>query len=312
MKQLTVSFPDDLFYYLQQRVQDEQTTSDFLLQAAVRAFLTQNSAHTRLRNSGIHIYTDIPYLTPDRSEKCDVYLPVTPRAQRPSMILFHGGSWSKGDKSSQQLIDLIAILVQAGIACISVNYLLASEGSASWPQCLYDCKNSVRYVRSHAHIYNIDPNNIFLYGGSWGGYLASLTCSTGDQLFDMDSPYVNISSDIRGLITSGAVFDPFSYIKPEKLSILFGVKSNQVEDYYEEATPISHITSNHPPMLILNGENENSEIIRQSSMYRDRLKEEGIEHVYTQIENESHLISRSTLANYIIQFIELIQEQTNN
>ena len=59
----------------------------------------------------------------------------------------------------------------------SIDYRLAQV--RPFPAALEDCKCAVRYFRSHAAKYNIDPNRIGVWGGSVGGQMAGLLAVQG-------------------------------------------------------------------------------------------------------------------------------------
>ena len=54
------------------------------------------------------------------------------------------------------------MLSEAGYVCASINYRL---GDGAWPTNLLDCKNAVRFLRTHAAEYHLDPNRIVVMAG---------------------------------------------------------------------------------------------------------------------------------------------------
>ena len=79
-----------------------------------------------------------------------------------------------------------------GYAVFSINYLLnlAEENPGArerrlsrlaWPQNLYDCKSALRWIRSEATRYNVDPTRIAVMGGSAGGHLSLLVGATASD-----------------------------------------------------------------------------------------------------------------------------------
>ena len=57
-------------------------------------------------------------------------------------------------------------------------------------------KCGIRYLRAHAQTYDINPNEIFAFGTSYGGMLVALAALTGGHsTFDV-GPYVTTSSAI--------------------------------------------------------------------------------------------------------------------
>jgi len=58
---------------------------------------------------------------------------------------------------------------------------LSSSDEAPFPAALEDCKCTVRWLRAHAHDYNLDPKQIGAYGNSAGGHLAMLLGMIGTE-----------------------------------------------------------------------------------------------------------------------------------
>jgi len=76
---------------------------------------------------------------------------------------------AEGDKSSfasrqygvpGNIEDFAAL----GFVAVTINYRLSDE--APFPAALEDCKCTVRWLRAHAHDYNLDPKQIGAYGNS--------------------------------------------------------------------------------------------------------------------------------------------------
>jgi acetyl esterase/lipase len=129
---------------------------------------------------GVTIERDVAYLTPDRKEKLDLYLPANrDRAMRsPAIVIIHGGGWVGGDKASEREFSTGTTLAAAGYVCAAINYKL--DGDGRWPTNLFDCKNAVRFLRARADQYQIDGDLIGVIGGSAGGHLALMVAYTSD------------------------------------------------------------------------------------------------------------------------------------
>jgi acetyl esterase/lipase len=84
---------------------------------------------------------------------------VAPTSPRPAIVFIHGGSWKFGNKGQfRRQADRLDIVG----ACIE--YRLSGE--AQFPAALQDAKCAVRWVRSVADRYQIDPKKIAVCGGS--------------------------------------------------------------------------------------------------------------------------------------------------
>src|SRR5215467_12378096 len=93
---------------------------------------------------------------------------------RPAIIWVHGGSFSSGDKTSPELVDEANTFSMKGYFNVSINYRLEPGGcSASIPtttcitairEALEDAQTAVRYLRTNATTYAIDPTRIAIGG----------------------------------------------------------------------------------------------------------------------------------------------------
>jgi acetyl esterase/lipase len=89
----------------------------------------------------------------------------------PVLINFHGGGWSRGDKSDAN--TLLTHALSHGISYIAINYRLIPDATAEGisppvKAPLEDAARAVQFVRSKATEWNIDKNLVVLAGGSAG------------------------------------------------------------------------------------------------------------------------------------------------
>ena len=116
-------------------------------------------------------FLDVPYASQSDAQKLDIYIP-SGGGPYPLVIIIHGGGFETGDKAGSNERQRINLLVRNGFAAASINYRLSGE--AIYPAQIHDAKTAVRFLRSKAADYNIDPNRFGAWGGSAGGTLAAL------------------------------------------------------------------------------------------------------------------------------------------
>ncbi|SMO88115.1 Acetyl esterase/lipase [Chryseobacterium rhizoplanae] len=116
----------------------------------------------------------------------DLYVPKNAATGKlPVLIYVHGGGWIEGDKvvhAGNYLETTIQKLMTRQYAVISINYTLLSD-SIHFPLPLEDTKDAVRWVRKNAEKYNLDTNNIGLFGASAGAHLSLLAAYTPDNTY---------------------------------------------------------------------------------------------------------------------------------
>ena len=111
----------------------------------------------------------------------DMYQPTGDTVtSRPAIVWVHGGSFSGGSKTSAELVDEATTFAKLGFVNVSINYRLESPGcSGSLSNCgqaiqeaWADAQTAVRFMRTNAATYGVDPNRIAIGGSSAGGITA--------------------------------------------------------------------------------------------------------------------------------------------
>lgn len=103
----------------------------------------------------------------------DICRPAQAGPGLPSVILFHGGGWSGGDKS--RFAAACAGFARAGIVAVSANYRLAAGTPGTvWPVQGQDAEAALAWVAGHAAALGANAGRICAMGASAGGQLALL------------------------------------------------------------------------------------------------------------------------------------------
>ena len=115
--------------------------------------------------------------------RLDIYEPAGDTVTaRPAIVWVHGGSFCCGDKTSAEIVDEANTFARKGYFNVSINYRLEPGGcsaSAASQTCLTaiqeardDAKTAVRFLRTNAAAYGIDPTRIAIGGSSAGAITA--------------------------------------------------------------------------------------------------------------------------------------------
>lgn len=115
--------------------------------------------------------------------KLDLYQPTGDAiTARPAIVWVHGGSFSGGDKTSPELVDESNTFAKKGYVNVSINYRLEPGGcSAAVPtvtcviainEAYQDAQAAVRFMRTNAATYGVDPARIAIGGSSAGAITA--------------------------------------------------------------------------------------------------------------------------------------------
>ncbi|MEW6404428.1 MAG: alpha/beta hydrolase [Chloroflexota bacterium] len=227
---------------------------------------------------------DVTYCTVDGVDlKMDVYFPSAMNGPAPAVVYVHGGGWRSGDKRSGVGTAEFSGLNTTGFVVFALNYRLAPD--YRFPAMIEDVKCAVRSIRAHAAEYNIDPDRIGAFGGSAGGHLVAMLGTTDASAgFDVGQ-YLEYSSRVH------AVVDMFG---PTDLTLQFSDEQTQrashvfTEDQLVMASPVTYITPDDPPFLILQGDKDRVVPPEQSQVLYDRLVGGGVEAQLVMVENAGH------------------------
>ncbi|QOV92379.1 alpha/beta hydrolase [Humisphaera borealis] len=236
---------------------------------------------------GVEFQPDVAYLPEGRSEKADLYLPQN-RARdvrSPAVLIIHGGGWSGGEKRAAREINIGTTLALHGYVGMSIDYILATNGKVTWPQNLHDCKTAVRWLRKNAEKLQIDPDRIGVIGGSAGGHLAAMVAVTGpgDGL-DPAEPYGDLSCKVKCAVD---LYGPADLTDRPEIR-MFGKKLAEAPELYKNASPVSHLDKNDPPILIMHGTADMTVPLEQSKLFAAALAKAGVEHELVIVEGAPH------------------------
>ena len=129
-----------------------------------------------------------------------------------------------------------------------------------FPACLYDLKNSIRWLRANAKKYNVDPDRIGAYGNSAGGTLVLIAAMTAAaKELEGDGTFPDSSSELQAVVCSGAVGDMQHPNHSKRAAAVYqnlagalvrGTPAVEIEVVMRRASPSSYIRKNVPPVLL--------------------------------------------------------------
>jgi len=264
------------------------------------AFLVQAEVKQEPMPAGIQTHRDLVYRTDQRREvRLDLYLPHRPPGlgRVPVVILIHGGGWRGGSKESVK--GMAIQLTKGGYAVAAIDYLLSRPTRASWPTNFEDCQEAVRWVRSHATDYRIDPARIAAVGVSAGGHLASLLGTWADRPGraahnETDSSLSQGSSArVQAVVSMYGPTDlagdrTVAPLPTSPVQLMLGGEKKEREHAYREATPLNHVTSDDPPVLLIHGSDDQLVPPEQSEALALALESAGVKNRLILIDHAAH------------------------
>jgi acetyl esterase/lipase len=235
--------------------------------------------------AGTRVMSDVAYVVGGHErQKLDLYLPPNDNGPLPLILWIHGGAWREGSKDTPPVLRFLT----RGYAVASINYRLSQH--AVFPAQLEDCKAAVRWLRAHAIGYGLDPDRFGAVGASAGGHLVALLGSTGDvKEFDVGAD-LEFSSRVQAVVdlfgptdllhmsaqwASNSLMDHDAPDSPE--SQLIGGTLQENPEKAKKASPITYVSKNAAPMLLVHGDADPLVPLQQSEELCAALKKAGAE-----------------------------------
>lgn len=210
---------------------------------------------------------DLVYAAPNGHQLLlDLDLPDEIKDPVPLVIMIHGGGWSSGSRSSFNAPEL----VEEGFAVATIDYRLSPE--FQFPAHIQDVKAAIRFLRSHASEYHINPEKIGLWGSSAGGHLAVLSALSDPSAGWDVGDNLGVSSAVQ------AVVDWFGPTTFQGLENAPESSKNTVKQAFgsdsliwRQASPLFLVHRGAPPFLIMHGLQDKLVPFSQSQLLYDSL-----------------------------------------
>jgi acetyl esterase/lipase len=213
----------------------------------------------------------------------------------PVLIWIHGGAWRSGSKEGG--IRRLVPYALRGYFCATIEYRLSDE--AVWPAQIEDCKCAVRFLRAKAEQYNLNADRIGVWGSSAGGHLVAMLGTSGGAKelegiggWPESSSRVSAVCDWFGPSDLARIGDAPSHMdhlaanSPESRLLGGAVLENQ--EKARQASPVTYVTDDDPPFLIMHGDQDPTVPLQQSRILHAALKEAGVESTLHVVEGAGH------------------------
>jgi acetyl esterase/lipase len=194
-----------------------------------------------------------------RALQLDLYMPKGAHGEAlPAIIFVHGGGWRAGYRTN--FTPFAIAMAERGYVAATISYRLSPE--ERYPAAIHDVKAAIRWLRTNAGKYHVNPNQIAIAGGSAGGQIAALTGVTnGMEKFDLQAGFSLVSSEVQAIVNIDGLSDFTSEAarfyeddpnkNPSAAGAWFGGRYDGKKELWHEASPINYVSKNTPPILFL-------------------------------------------------------------
>lgn len=240
----------------------------------------------------IQLDRDIVFVTIDGHElKLDIAYPKDGKKLLPAIVYIHGGGFEGGEKPTDQTV----FFAGNGFVGIAIEYRLS--GVAKFPAAIHDCKTAIRWTRSNAKKYGIDPEKIGVIGESAGGYLVAMMGTSGENTYlEGDGPYGEYSSNVQAVVD---LFGPIDFAVMADapggpVAKFLGKPASEDLDLAKKANPITYVDAKDAPTLMIHGEKDDLVPVQQSELLYEALTKAGVQARVVSVINAGHGFSPST------------------
>ena len=173
------------------------------------------------------------------------------------IVFFHGGGWNSGDYKQFERQSIY--FASRGMVAFSVEYRIRNKHGTSPIEAMEDAKSAIRFIRSNAKLFSVNPNLIAAAGGSAGGHLAAVAGNI--DLFENPNEDLSVSSKPNLLI----LYNPVLH---------FGRKWQWIKNP-SDASPYENLKKGAPPTIILTGTEDKIVPVELVKNYKKRMESIG-------------------------------------
>ena len=214
----------------------------------------------------------------------DVYKPAKPNGY--GIIFISGSGWTSPLaydapelKSNSQSKLYASALASAGYTVFPVNHRAVPR--FRYPAPVEDVQRAVRFIRHNAVRFGIRADRIGASGGSSGGHLVSMLGTMDGQGSPADSdPVERESSKVQCVVARAA---PVDFLTGDNGNFVLGMAkprgdAHDTAEYrtYRDASPVTYVTPDDPPFLLMHGDKDESVNFSQSVEMQAKLKAAGV------------------------------------
>jgi acetyl esterase/lipase len=208
----------------------------------------------------------------NRPLKLDIYRPGA--ANGAAVLIVHGGGWSRGSKD--MLGPAATALAQQGFVVLAQEYRLTGE--APFPANIHDVKRAIRWAKQHAVDLRFDPERLCLEGHSAGAHLVLLAAAAPDDA--RLAPPEGLGGVSQRVAAVCAIYPPTLFHVGEArpsgslpARVLPGADASA--DAAALASPMTHVTSALPPVMLLHGDADKTVPVSASRRFEERVRAAG-------------------------------------
>lgn len=240
--------------------------------------------------SNVRVHEDVVYSrSAERELRLDLFAPRSTQGPLPVILFIQGSGYNGNNKV--HFWRQAAHFASLGFVSVCIEHRGLGPDNAKWPAQLVDGRSAIRWIREMADRFRIDTERIAVVGASSGGHIAAML-GVGLEVDTL------AHGSIKAVVTVNAILDPVYFGRHEvwsreyqmvvDLAPLFGVAYLDDPDAWESASPLTYVSSDAPPFLIMHGTADGSIPPQQAETMGAALRRKGVQAEVVLIDGGDH------------------------
>ena len=254
-------------------------------EAGLSAETTPLSVKKLFAGNSFHKITPVSltYVVRDHQPiQLDLYENENHHQKTPCVIVVHGGAWDSGN--SKQLKELNEYLADKGYVVVAINYRHAPKYPS--PAASEDLEAAIAYLKLHANMWGIDPDQFAVLGRSAGGQIALVTAyRLKDPAIKGAIAFYSPSDMVWAYANPG---DPLVLDSKKVLENYLGGGYTQVPANYRKASPVEYVNTVSPPTLMIHGEKDEVVAFEHNIRLKHKLDSAGVKNYIVDLPWATH------------------------
>lgn len=257
-------------------------------------------------NVNYYYYEDIYYGTHER--QCfDIAIPGDCDETVGLVLYIHGGSWTKGDKSSRES-RVRSTVDEHRLVSATMNYRYASETTDCFDM-LDDIDSALAEIKSFCKKKDIDINKVILVGNSSGAHISLLYAYSRAATAPIEPAGVIAYCPPTALYLDSLINGTTMGSDRQMAKLLSKVCGQRftpgtkfvAEEALHLASPVDFVTPYTVPTLIAHGSKDGVISFEHSELLERKLSENGVPHELIVYPNSGHYLDKDPDASKIMQ-----------
>jgi len=218
----------------------------------------------------------------------DVYSPGA-QANGAGILFMVSGGWYSSWSPPERWLPFFEPLLDAGYTVFRVRH--GSSPRYSIPEAIDDVTQAVRFVRSNAGAYGVDPERLGVMGNSAGGHLALVLGTQPNDEAGTAEPSANTSARVAAVV---------AWVPPTDLTIAIWEAPESLPSYRqfpaldlamepaEASSPLFDVTPDDAPALVIMGGADELLPPSHGERIAEAFEREGVAHELIVVEGAGH------------------------